>query len=177
MTVLLRFKIGSPILFKQERIGYKEQPFTIYKFRTMTNECNGKGELLPSSERLIPFGRVLRRLSIDELPQLINVIKGDMSFVGPRPLLPRYLPYYTERERIRHNVRPGITGLAQVAGRNHLEWDERLALDVEYVENQTLMYDFKLVLLTIMKVVKREDIVEDPGKHIQNFDIERKSKV
>ncbi|MBN8209788.1 sugar transferase [Bacillus sp. NTK071] len=175
VSILLKAKIGSPILYKQERIGYKEKPFTIYKFRTMTNECDDNGKLLPSSERLIPFGRVLRRLSIDELPQLVNVLKGDMSFVGPRPLLPRYLPYYTENERKRHDVRPGITGLAQITGRNHLGWDERLALDVHYVRNWSLWFDFKIITLTIVKVLKREDVVEDPGNHMLNFDTERKS--
>lgn len=174
--ILLRFKIGSPVLFKQERIGYKEKTFTIYKFRTMSNECDGEGKLLPASERLIPFGRFLRRLSIDEIPQLFNVLKGDMSLVGPRPLLPRYLPYYTEEERKRHQVRPGITGIAQITGRNQLEWDQRLGLDVYYVKNRTLWYDLKIIILTVMKVLKRENVVEDPGKHIMNFDTERKLK-
>ena len=174
--ILLRFKIGAPILFKQERIGYKERTFTIYKFRTMSNECDCEGELLPASERLIPFGKVLRRLSIDELPQLFNVLKGDMSLVGPRPLLPRYLPYYTEKERKRHHVRPGITGIAQITGRNHLEWDQRLALDVHYVEKRSLWYDLKIIALTIMKVLKRENVVENPGQHMLNFDTERKLK-
>ncbi|MFK3960803.1 sugar transferase [Pseudalkalibacillus hwajinpoensis] len=174
--ILLRFKIGSPVLFKQERIGYKEKTFTIYKFRTMSNDCDDKGKLLPASERLIPIGGVLRRLSIDEIPQLFNVLKGDMSFVGPRPLLPRYLPYYTEEERKRHQVRPGITGIAQITGRNQLEWDQRLGLDVHYVKNRSLWYDLKIMILTVMKVLKRENVVEDPGKHIMNFDTERKLK-
>ena len=172
--ILLRFKVGAPILFKQQRIGYREQNFMIYKFRTMSNECDDEGNLLPSSSRLIPFGRVLRKLSIDEIPQLFNVLKGDMSLVGPRPLLPRYLPYYTKKERKRHQVRPGITGLAQITGRNHLEWDERLALDVHYVENWSLWLDLKIIILTIIKVLKRENVVEDPGKHISNFDVQRK---
>lgn len=174
--ILLRFKIGSPVLFKQERIGYKEKTFTIYKFRTMSNDCDDEGKLLPASERLIPFGRLLRRLSIDEIPQLFNVLKGDMSLVGPRPLLPRYLPYYTEEEHKRHQVRPGITGIAQITGRNQLEWDQRLGLDVHYVKNRSLWYDLKIIILTVMKVLKRENVVEDPGKHIMNFDTERKLK-
>ncbi|MCA0987045.1 sugar transferase [Guptibacillus algicola] len=177
VSILIMMKIGRPILFRQERIGYKEKPFIIYKFRTMTNECDCNGMLLPSSERLTSFGRIFRKWSIDELPQLINVLKGDMSFIGPRPLLPRYLPYYEERERKRHLVRPGITGIAQITGRNQLEWGERLALDVHYVENLSFRYDMKIAILTIIKVLKRENVEEDPGKHLINLDLARKDSV
>ncbi|MDO6657813.1 sugar transferase [Anaerobacillus sp. 1_MG-2023] len=174
--LVIKFKIGSPVLFKQKRIGYKEKPFTIYKFRTMTDQRDKEGNLLPDSERLTDIGRFLRKLSIDEIPQLFNVLKGDMSLVGPRPLLIRYLPYYTDEERRRHQVRPGITGLAQVIGRNHLAWDQRLAIDVEYVEESSFRLDMKLIALTILKVLKSEDVVEDPGEHMLDFDIERKLK-
>lgn len=174
--LVIKFKIGSPVLFKQERIGYKEKVFTIYKFRTMSDQRDNEGILLPDSERLTDIGRLLRKLSIDEIPQLFNVLKGDMSLVGPRPLLIRYLPYYTDEERRRHQVRPGITGLAQVIGRNHLAWDKRLAIDVEYVEESSFWLDMKIIVLTILKVVKREDVVEDPGEHMLDFDMERKLK-
>ena len=172
--MFIRIKLGSPILFKQERIGYKERVFTIYKFRTMTNETDSTGKLLPDSKRLTPFGKWLRRLSIDEIPQLFNVLKGDMSIVGPRPLLTRYLPYYTKEERKRHHVRPGITGLAQITGRNLLGWDQRLAVDVEYVESQTLVIDLKILFLTAVKVLHRADVIDDPGEHMLDFDLERK---
>lgn len=174
--LVIKFKIGSPVLFKQKRIGYKEKPFIIYKFRTMTDQRDNEGNLLPDSERLTDIGRFLRKLSIDEIPQLFNVLKGDMSLVGPRPLLIRYLPYYTDEERRRHQVRPGITGLAQVIGRNHLAWDQRLAIDVEYVEESSFRLDMKIIALTILKVLKSEDVVEDPGEHMLDFDIERKLK-
>ncbi|MFK3960792.1 sugar transferase [Pseudalkalibacillus hwajinpoensis] len=172
--IFIRVKLGTPILFKQERIGYKENRFTIYKFRTMSNETDNTGNLLPDTKRLTPFGKWLRRLSIDEIPQLLNVLKGDMSIVGPRPLLPRYLPYYTMEERKRHHVRPGITGLAQITGRNLLGWDQRLAVDVEYVENQTFLLDMKIIFLTVVKVLHRADVVDDPGEHMLDFDHERK---
>lgn len=131
LAVLVRVKLGSPVLFKQERPGKNEKIFTLCKFRTMTDEKDEKGNLLPDAVRLTKFGKFLRGTSLDELPELLNILKGDMSIVGPRPLLVSYLPYYSERERLRHSVRPGLTGLAQVSGRNYIDWDRRLAKDVE----------------------------------------------
>ncbi|TKD70811.1 sugar transferase [Pseudalkalibacillus hwajinpoensis] len=174
--ILIRFKLGAPILFKQERIGYKDQVFIVYKLRTMSDARDENGHLLPDSVRLTRLGKIIRKLSIDEIPQLVNVLKGDMSIVGPRPLLVKYLPYYTERERKRHQVKPGITGLAQIAGRNILEWDERFAIDVEYVENASIWLDMKIMLLTIVKVLRKEDIVDVPSEHLMDFDMERKLK-
>lgn len=174
--LLIRINIGAPALFIQKRPGLNGKLFSLYKFRTMTNEKNIKGELLPDYLRLTTFGKIIRKLSADELPQLFNVLKGDMSFIGPRPLLERYLPYYTQRERKRHNVRPGITGLAQVKGRNKLNWDDRLELDVEYVEQHSLLLDIKILALTIIKVVKNKDVVVDPSSIMLDFDEERRRK-
>lgn len=161
MTVLsfmVRQKLGSPVLFKQVRPGLNGKPFTMYKFRTMTDERGPDGELLPDSVRLTSFGKFLRSTSLDELPELWNVLKGDMSLVGPRPLLMEYLPLYTERQARRHEVRPGITGWAQVNGRNALSWDEKFEHDVWYVENRSLLIDLKILLMTLQKVVKRDGI-------------------
>ena len=172
--VLVRFKLGSPVLFKQQRPGMNEKIFTMYKFRTMTGEKDENGELLPDSVRLTKFGRILRSTSLDELPELFNILKGDMSIVGPRPLLIRYLPYYTIDERKRHEVRPGLTGLSQVNGRNLLDWDKRLSLDVEYVKEMTIMLDLRIILRTILKVVKRQDIAVGSQHIMASLDIERK---
>lgn len=158
IALLVRIKHGPPVLFRQQRPGLHGRPFTLYKFRTMTDARNADGSLLPEAERLTNFGRFLRRTSLDELPELINVLKGDMSLVGPRPLLMSYLPYYTDRERLRHNIRPGITGLAQINGRNYLDWEQRLELDVQYVENHTLLLDIGILLRTLLKVLAREGI-------------------
>jgi len=158
IALLIWFTMGRPTLFRQRRVGYKGQVFTIYKFRTMTEERDENGNLLPDEQRLTRFGRFLRETSLDELPELFNVLKGDMSLVGPRPLLVEYLPYYTPEERKRHNMRPGITGWAQVNGRNAITWDQKLALDVWYVDNWSLWLDFKIILMTIIKVIKREGI-------------------
>ena len=174
VACLIRLNLGSSVLFKQERIGYRNQPFIIYKFRTMSDECDREGNLLPDSARLTALGKLIRSLSIDEIPQLVNVIKGDMSIVGPRPLLPRYLPYYTECERKRHDVRPGITGFAQISGRNDLGWDKRLELDIHYVENYSLFLDMKIIVLTFLKVVRRENVIESPGDYMLDLDVERK---
>lgn len=163
---------GNPF-FLQLRPGVNEKIFKLIKFRTMTNAKDENGELLPDKERLIAYGRFLRRTSIDELPELINIWKGDMAIVGPRPLLVRYLPYYTERERKRHNVRPGLTGLAQINGRNALAWDKRLALDVEYVENISFKGDIGIILKTIGKVVKRENVIDAGSFAILDLDQER----
>ena len=158
VAILVRFKLGSPILFKQQRPGLHGKPFYVYKFRTMTDERDSSGQLLPDHIRLTSFGRFLRKYSLDELPQLLNVVKGDISLVGPRPLLMEYLPLYTEEQAKRHDVRPGITGWAQVNGRNAIEWEEKFKLDVWYVENQSFLLDIKILYLTIIKVLKSEGI-------------------
>lgn len=158
---LIRQKIGSPILFKQERPGLHGKSFFVYKFRSMTDERDENGELLSDDVRLTSFGKVIRKLSLDELPQLWNVLKGDMSFVGPRPLLVEYLPLYNERQAKRHNVRPGITGWAQVNGRNAISWEEKFELDVWYVENQSIWLDIKILILTVKKVFISEGISQD----------------
>lgn len=152
--------LGSPVLFKQTRPGLNAEPFEMLKFRSMTDARDSEGNLLPDSERLTDFGRFLRKSSLDELPELWNIFKGDMSIVGPRPLLMRYLPYYTEEENKRHNVRPGLTGLAQISGRNALTWEEKLALDVKYVEEQSFLNDMRIILKTIIKVSQASDILE-----------------
>lgn len=152
--------LGSPILFKQTRPGLNGEPFEMLKFRSMTDAKDSEGNLLPDSERITDFGRFLRKSSLDELPELWNIFKGDMSVVGPRPLLMRYLPYYTEEENKRHNVRPGLTGLAQISGRNALTWEEKLALDVKYVEEQSFLNDIRIILKTIIKVSQARDILE-----------------
>lgn len=176
VAIIVRVKIGSPILFQQKRVGYHEQIFTLLKFRTMTNEKDQNGEDLPDSIRLTKVGLLLRRLSMDELPQLLNVVKGDMSLVGPRPLLVRYLPYYTLEETKRHTVRPGITGYAQIHGRNELDWDSRLALDVKYVEERSFLLDLGIILKTITKTLKREGIANVPDQLMLDFDVERRNK-
>lgn len=157
-AILVRFKLGSPVLFTQDRPGKDEKIFKLYKFRSMTNQRDENGNLLPDDVRLTKFGRVLRSTSLDELPELLNIIKGDMSVVGPRPLLVEYLPYYTDEEHHRHDVRPGLTGLAQVNGRNAISWDTKLSYDVQYVSKITFLGDAKIVKETFIKTVKRSDI-------------------
>lgn len=169
--------LGSPVLFKQTRPGRNGEPFEMLKFRSMTDAKDSEGNLLSDSERLTDFGRFLRKSSLDELPELWNIFKGDMSIVGPRPLLMRYIPYYTEAEQKRHNVRPGLTGLAQVSGRNMLNWDDRLALDTYYAENQSLLLDAKIILKTILVVLNKKDIAEVPGDVFPPLDIYRKNHV
>lgn len=173
VAILVRTKLGSPVLFKQERPGMNEEIFTMYKFRTMTDEKDEHGELMPDQIRLTTFGKLLRSTSLDELPGLFNILKGDMSIVGPRPLLVRYLPYYTEEEKQRHSIRPGLTGLSQVNGRNFLEWDKRLELDVQYAQNISLLLDFKIIILTIKKVVQRKDIAVGNQHILKSLDVER----
>ncbi|MGZ9583861.1 sugar transferase [Paenibacillus marinisediminis] len=173
LWLLVRWKLGAPVLFTQERIGQYQHTFSIYKFRSMTNERGDDGRLLPDEQRLTPFGSFLRKSSLDELPQLFNVLKGDMSLVGPRPLLVQYLPYYTARERKRHAVRPGITGLSQINGRNLLSWEERLELDVQYVEKQSIANDLIILILTAKKVILREGTVVNPNTVMQDLDKER----
>lgn len=153
----------SPI-FSQPRPGLKEKVFKLYKFKSMTDKRGNNGELLPDAQRITPFGKFIRKTSLDELPQLWNVLKGDMSFIGPRPLLVEYLPYYTERERLRHAIRPGITGLAQINGRNNLGWDQRLELDVQYSERMNWKMDFEVFLKTIKKVLAQSDIQVIPNR-------------
>lgn len=161
LAILIKIKLGSPVIFRQERPGKDEKIFTLCKFRTMTDERDESGQLLPDHVRLTKFGKILRSTSLDELPELWNIFKGDMSFIGPRPLLVSYLPYYTDEERIRHSVRPGLTGLAQVSGRNYLDWDRRLQKDVEYVKNLSLAMDLKVIFMTIKVVLIKEDVAED----------------
>lgn len=162
------------VFFLQPRPGKNERVFRVIKFKTMTDETDERGNLLPDAARLTRIGCFVRKTSLDELPQLINVLKGDMSLIGPRPLLVRYLPYYREREHLRHSVRPGITGWAQVCGRNLLEWDRRLEKDVWYVEHLSFLLDLKIVLLTVKKIVKKEDIVVDAHSVMKDLDEERK---
>jgi len=158
VAILIRFKLGTPVIFKQKRPGKDGVPFYIYKFRTMTEEKGNDGELLPDHIRLTAFGRFLRKYSLDELIQLTNVVRGELSLVGPRPLLMEYLPLYSKEQLKRHDVKPGITGWAQVNGRNLLSWEERFKLDVWYVENQSLLLDLKILYLTILKVIKSEGV-------------------
>ena len=169
LCILVRSKLGSPIFFKQERPGLHEKIFTMYKFRTMTDKRDAEGNLLPDKDRLAKFGKLLRATSLDELPEFFNILKGDMSFIGPRPLLVSYLPYYTETEALRHTVRPGLTGLAQVSGRNFLDWDRRLAKDVEYVKGLSFQMDLKVLFLTVKVVFDRSDVAEDTSQAEGNF--------
>lgn len=167
--ILIMIFLGVPVIFKQERPGLNEKKFIIYKFKTMNTKKNSKGELLPDHVRLTTCGKIIRKLSLDELPQFFNVLKGDMSFIGPRPLLNEYLPLYNEEQRKRHNVRPGITGWAQVNGRNSISWDEKFKLDQYYVENISLVMDMKIVYLTLMKILKRSDISSDTYVTMEKF--------
>ena len=158
VAVLVRIKLGSPVIFCQQRPGKDKKIFKLYKFRTMTDERDEKGELLPDEVRLTEFGKMLRASSLDELPELFNILKGDMSIIGPRPLLVSYLPWYTEEEKHRHDVRPGLSGLAQVNGRNFVDWDRRLQFDIEYVKKITFLGDVKIIFMTIASVLKKSDV-------------------
>lgn len=169
VAILIRIKLGSPIIFKQERPGLNEKIFILYKFRTMTDERDEKGDLLPDSIRLTKFGKFLRSTSLDELPELFNILKGDMSIVGPRPLLVQYLPLYNEHQKRRHEVRPGLTGLAQVNGRNAISWEEKFNFDVLYVENVSFTGDWKIISLTIKKVFVREGINSETAATVEPF--------
>lgn len=166
---LIKWKLGGPVLFKQKRPGKDGVIFEMVKFRTMTDERDEHGELLPDEVRLTPFGQTLRSLSLDELPSLLNIVKGDIAIVGPRPLLVEYLPRYNEEQRRRHDVRPGLTGLAQVNGRNRLSWPDRFALDVKYVDNVTFFNDWKIILQTVGKVVKKDGISSDTAATMEAF--------
>lgn len=178
LFILVRVKLGSPVLFRQQRPGKNEKIFTLYKFRTMTDARDENGNLLPDSIRLTGFGKLLRATSLDELPELFNILKGDMSLIGPRPLLVSYLPYYSEREKLRHTVRPGLTGLAQVSGRNFIDWDHRLQKDVEYVEHLSFGMDLKVLWLTVKTVLGHTDeVAEDTNAAEGNFAQIRKERL
>ena len=178
-AILVRTRIGSPVLFSQERPGLHEKIFKIYKFRTMMDKRDDSGNLLPDAERLTKFGKILRSTSLDELPELFNIAKGDMAIVGPRPLLTQYLPYYRPEEKERHAIRPGLTGYAQIHGRNFVMWDERCALDVQYAKKITFLGDMKIILQTVIKVLKRSDIAEKripPLDQVRRKELEKQIK-
>ena len=176
VAILVRIKLGSPVLFTQDRPGKDEKIFKLYKFRTMTDKKDSSGNLLSDAERLTKCGSMLRATSLDELPELINIVKGEMSIIGPRPLLAQYLPFYTDTEKHRHDVRPGLSGLAQVNGRNLVKWDQRLAMDVEYVNRITFLGDASIVLKTIKKAFGKEDIATDTVTVEPYLDEERGKK-
>ena len=169
IALLVRIKLGSPVIFGQERPGKDRKLFRMYKFRSMTDERGPDGELLPDADRLTPFGKKLRALSLDELPELFNVLKGDMSLVGPRPFLKKYLPLYSEEQNRRHEVRPGITGLAQTKGRNLVDWQERFRYDVYYVDHLSFELDLKIILMTVSTVLKREGIHSGTSETMEEF--------
>lgn len=168
-ALAVKISIGSPIVFAQKRPGKDEKIFTIFKFRTMTNETDENGELLPDEKRLTKAGKIIRSLSLDELPQLLNVLKGEMSFIGPRPLLVEYLDLYNEEQKKRHNILPGITGLAQVNGRNNQTWEDRFSFDVEYVENISFVGDLNIIIQTVLKVVKRDGVTGSGSATMEKF--------
>lgn len=167
--ILVLMFLGKPAIFKQKRPGKNEKIFTLYKFRTMTDKKDKNGKLLSDEKRLTKFGKFLRKTSLDEIPEFFNILKGDMSFVGPRPLLVEYLNYYTDEEKHRHDVRPGLTGLAQVNGRNLLSWEERFKLDIEYINNITFINDIKIIIKTIVAVFKREGISSNNSVTMEKF--------
>ena len=169
LAVLVRRRLGSPVIFSQQRPGRNGRIFEMYKFRCMTDARNAEGELLPDEYRLTEFGKKLRATSLDELPELWNIFKGDMSIVGPRPLLVRYLPRYNERQKHRHDVRPGLTGWAQVNGRNAISWEQKFAYDVEYVEKESFLLDMKIILMTVGKVLHRSGINQDGNATMEEF--------
>lgn len=177
IAAAIRIRMGSPVIFRQVRPGLHGQPFIMLKFRTMSNEYDADGALLSDTERLTALGKFLRSTSLDELPELINVIRGEMSLVGPRPLLTRYTEFFTPREMRRLEVRPGITGMAQMSGRNHLSWDDRLELDIQYVERYSLCLDINLLVTTLAQVVRREGVATDPSSVMKDLDDERASRV
>lgn len=177
VAILIRVKLGTPVIFKQKRPGLNEKIFMMYKFRTMTAERDDDGELLPDSVRLTKFGKFLRSASLDELPELFNILKGDMSIIGPRPLLIEYLPLYNEYQKRRHEVRPGLSGLAQVSGRNAISWEERFNLDGEYVDNISFIGDLRIVFLTIKTVVAKEGINSETAATMEPFRGTEKEKM
>lgn len=165
----IRVKLGGPVIFKQRRPGLNNNVFTMYKFRTMTNEKDKDGNLLPNENRHTKFGRVLRSTSLDELPELFNILKGDMSFIGPRPLLIEYLPLYSLHQKRRHEVKPGLSGLAQVKGRNAISWEEKFNYDVQYVDNMSLLLDIKLIFRTVFQVIKRDGVNSSDSVTMEKF--------
>ena len=167
--LLVRIKLGKPIIFKQKRPGKNEKIFTLYKFRTMTDEKDQNGNLLPDAERLTKFGKTLRSTSLDELPELWNILKGEMAIVGPRPLLVEYLPLYNEAQKHRHDVRPGLTGLAQISGRNTIDWEEKFEEDIEYINNITFIGDCKIILKTAINVIKKDGINSETSATMEEF--------
>lgn len=182
VAILVRVKLGSPVIFKQPRPGKDEKIFNLYKFRTMTDEVDENGEPLPDEVRLTRFGRLLRSTSLDELPEAFNILKGDMSVIGPRPLLVRYLPYYTEEEHHRHDVRPGLSGLAQIRGRNYVKWEQKFEMDLWYVNHISFLTDVKIVLESVLVMLKRENVetasyIIHDGVLYQPLDVERKDRV
>jgi lipopolysaccharide/colanic/teichoic acid biosynthesis glycosyltransferase len=177
ISAVVALTMGRPVLFKQLRPGLNEQPFLILKFRTMTDAMSKEGTQLSDSERLTRIGRFLRSTGLDEIPQIVNILRGQMSFIGPRPLLMRYLPYFTVRERLRFTMRPGLAGWAQVSGRNQLGWDERLACDVWYVEHWSFALDWKVTRMTMGTIIKRKGFSDDPESLMENLDVERKNQV
>lgn len=177
VAILVRTKLGSPVLFKQKRPGLHEEVFMMYKFRTMTDEKDATGNLLPDDVRLTKFGKLLRSTSLDELPELFNILKGDMSVIGPRPLLVQYLPLYNEHQKRRHEVRPGLSGLAQISGRNAISWEDKFHLDVVYVDNISFIGDWKIIFMTIKKVVVREDISSETAATMEPFTGAKKEEI
>ena len=169
VSILVRKQLGRPVIFKQKRPGKNEKIFEMYKFRTMTDSRDSKGNLLPDEKRLTSFGKKLRSTSLDELPELFNILKGDMSIVGPRPLLVKYLPLYNKRQKKRHKVRPGFTGLAQINGRNAISWEEKFEWDVRYVENITFMGDLKIILKTVKTVLSHEGLNSETSATMEEF--------
>lgn len=177
VAILVRIKLGSPVIFKQKRPGLSEKIFTMYKFRTMTDKRDENGELLPDSVRLTKFGQFLRSTSLDELPELFNILKSDMSIVGPRPLLVQYLPLYNKYQKRRHEIRPGLTGLAQVSGRNTISWEDKFNLDIQYVDNVSLIEDWKIIFLTIKKVLVREGVNSETAATMEPFNGKQKGRM
>lgn len=169
VALLVSTKLGSPVIFKQKRPGLNEKIFTLYKFRTMTDEIDKFGELLPDETRLTKFGKFLRSTSLDELPELFNILIGDMSIVGPRPLLVQYLPLYDDHQKRRHEVRPGLTGYAQINGRNAISWEDKFNLDVDYVDNVSFIMDFKIIIFTLKKVIVKEGISSNTSATMEAF--------
>ena len=177
VAILVRTKLGSPVLFKQKRPGLNEEIFTMYKFRTMTDQKDAEGNLLPDHIRLTKFGKLLRSTSLDELPGLFNILKGDMSIIGPRPLLVQYLPLYNDHQKRRHEVKPGLSGLAQASGRNALSWEDKFNLDVKYVDHISFIGDWKIILMTIKKVIVREDISSETAATMEPFTGAKKEEI
>lgn len=175
--ILVRIKLGRPVIFKQKRPGKNEKIFTLYKFRTMTDEKDEQGNLLADEKRLTKFGKFLRSTSLDELPELWNILKGEMAIVGPRPLLVEYLPLYNEEQKHRHDIKPGLTGLAQITGRNAIQWEEKFKEDIEYVNNITFIQDTKIILKTFIKVFKKDGINQEGNATMKKFEGTKKEKI